>query len=447
MKILLINPPRSNHNAILENASETVKPFIHRKLIGPPLGLITIAAALKGTHDVSVLDLKGECDLYQEKVDYLLIVRRWLAEKKPDIVGVTFIASEVNAGLEIFRAAKEFDPLIITIAGGLHVSLCPHHFDSPFVDIACRGQGGKIIQTVVSVIERGESLDSVGGILVRRGNLFRPTPSDTVPCDAAGDDFIMPAREMLRPWLSTYFAAKNEGPATYLFTSLGCPYKCTFCSIWPQFDGTYYQRRVDSIIDELKTLDEYPVVRFADANTIVNADFIDTLFTRIEQEGIKKRFIMDIRTDTAVKYPDLIRKCAKGGLKVVISGFESFRDDELSRYNKASEADTIREAVKIFDDNGIMVRGNYVIPPDYTEKDFDALRKFAGGSTVALAGYTILTPMPGTQFYYDQFDSINDHDLSKYNFFNCVMKTVLPLDKFYKEVSDMWLVRKGSATI
>lgn len=94
-----------------------------------------------------------------------------------------------------------------------------------------------------------------------------------------------------------------------------------------------------------------------------------------------------------------------------------------------------------------MVRGNYVIPPYYTEKDFAALREFAGESTVALAGYTILTPMPGTQFYYDQFNAIIDHGLSKYNFFNCDMKTVLPLDTFYKEVSDLWLVRKGTETV
>ncbi len=58
MKILLINPPRSPENKILEFASEEAKHFIHKKLIGPPLGLLTIAEAVKD-HDVTVFDMNG----------------------------------------------------------------------------------------------------------------------------------------------------------------------------------------------------------------------------------------------------------------------------------------------------------------------------------------------------------------------------------------------------
>ena len=43
---------------------------------------------------------------------------------------------------------------------------------------------------------------------------------------------------------------------------------------------------------------------------------------------------MDIRPDTAAKHPGLIEKLARAGLKVVICGFESFREAELKKYNK-----------------------------------------------------------------------------------------------------------------
>jgi hypothetical protein len=46
MKILLINPPRSWENKILEYAPDEAKHFIHKKLIGPPLGLLTVAEAV-----------------------------------------------------------------------------------------------------------------------------------------------------------------------------------------------------------------------------------------------------------------------------------------------------------------------------------------------------------------------------------------------------------------
>ena len=63
MRILLINPPRSPANAIYEWAPAEAKHLVHRKLIGPPLGLLTIAGAVSSDHDVALLEMKGEYDL------------------------------------------------------------------------------------------------------------------------------------------------------------------------------------------------------------------------------------------------------------------------------------------------------------------------------------------------------------------------------------------------
>ena len=43
----------------------------------------------------------------------------------------------------------------------------------------------------------------------------------------------------------------------------------------------------------------------------------------------------------------------------------------------AEAAAKIKEAVKVFHDNGVLLRGNYVIPPDYDEGDFAALADYA----------------------------------------------------------------------
>jgi len=236
-------------------------------------------------------------------------------------------------------------------------------------------------------------------------------------------------------------------PVTYLYTSLGCPYRCTFCSIWPQCNGRFYQRDIESIIEELKGLDGYPIVRFADANTVVNASFIHRLFDRILEEQIRKEYVMDIRFDTVVQYPELIEKMAGAGLKVVICGFESFRQHELERYGKKASARQISEAIRIFDMNGIQVRGNYVVPPDYGDDDFKALEVYAASHKVVYAGYTILTPMPGTQLYKQNLHDIIDYNLARYNFFNCVMRTTLPLEEFYHRVGRLWVIKKGTDVI
>ncbi|MCK5028755.1 MAG: B12-binding domain-containing radical SAM protein [Bacteroidales bacterium] len=445
MKILLINTPRSPHNMILKSAPEEAKKYIHKRLIGPPLGLLTVAKAVED-HDVVVFDTKGEYDLHPDTPPLDKLVLKLLKEHKPDVVGTTIIASEFDYAIEILQTVKSYNPEILTVAGGLHATISPHDFTDNAVDLILPGQSAHIFRNVIEAKEKGVAFEKVNGIIINNDGVLNKT-SPATEYDSAADSFLMPDRKHLERWIETYKVGGNPFPSTYLFTSLGCPYKCTFCSIWCQFNGQYLKRNIESIIDELKQVDEYPVVRFADANTIVDINMIDKLFDRINEEKINKTYVMDIRTDTAVKYPKLIEKLAKAGLKVVICGFESFREEELKRYNKSSDAKLIHEAINIFHQNGIMLRGNYVIPNDYDEDDFKALSDYTSSHKVSYAGYTILTPMPGTPFYKEVEDQIIDFDLTKYNFFNSVLKTKLPLEKFYENVGKLWLIKKGTDVI
>ena len=445
MKILLINPPRSPENMILESAPAEAKHFIHKKLIGPPLGLLTIAEAVRH-HDVTVFDMKGEYDLIPDAPGLEQMTLELLEKFNPDVVGTTVITSELYYGLDILRTTKKFNPNIVTVVGGLHTTLCPQDLNIPEVDVVCPGQASFTFREAMDALEAKKPLENVKGILLNKEGKLVPTGTLPYYFDTADKHFLMPDRRHLERWRSTYSVGNNPEPATYLFTSLGCPFSCTFCSIWKEYDRRYLQRRVESVIEELKLID-YKIVRFSDANTIVNIDFIDRLFDRILEEGIRKVYIMDIRADTAVSHPELIEKLAKGGLKVVITGFESFRDEELKQYNKKSEANLIEKAINVFHANDILLRGNYVVPPDYDENDFEALSEYAHSHKVTYAGYTILTPMPGTVYYQQMKDKIIDHDFTKYNFFNSVMQTKLPLEQFYENMGKLWLIKKGTDVI
>jgi len=446
MKILLINTPRSPENRILRFAPEPAKPFIHRRLIGPPLGLMTIAAAVKD-HDVMLFDTKGEFDLTSEPTSLAGLVNRLVGEFKPDIIASSAITSELYYAFEIFSEAKKIDPGIIAVLGGLHPTLLPYDCFHPAVDIVCPGQSAHIFRDVVDAIEKKSPLEAIPGILLNNGITLKRTAGKVRMLDPANAGFLMPERAALKKWISTYKVGGSPDPSTYVYTSLGCPYKCTFCSIWPQFKGRYYQRTIDSLITELQSIPDYPVVRFADANTIVDLNFMNALFDRILEDGIKKTFVMDIRADVAAQNPSIIRKMAKGGLKVVICGFESYRDEDLKKYHKDSPASDIAKAIKVFDDNNIMIRGNYVIPNDYSEDDFKSLEEYSSNNPVVYAGYTILTPMPGTVFYKQVKHQIIDHDYLKYNFFNSVMRTTLPYEKFHERVGILWLIKKGKDVI
>jgi len=443
MNILLINPPRSPHNGIWEHAGDEARRFVHRKLIGPPLGLLTIAGAVRD-HDVTVLEMKAEYDLFPDAPPPTELVRQYLEQTNPRVVGVTFVASEFPAGMEILRTVKTFNPHILTVVGGVHATLCPHDFSTPAVDVVCLGPSAHTFRRIIEAIDSATSLDDVDGILVNREGNLLPTSAPLRDCDPVGEHFVLPDRSHLAKWLPAYIVGRTNGPGTYVFTSLGCPYKCSFCSIWPQLNGRYLQRPVESVLQELKTLDDYIAVRFADANSLGDVRAVEQLFDRIIEEDIRKIFIMDIRVDTAAKNPRLIEKLARAGLKVVITGFESFRQDELRGYNKDLAVELIEEGIRVFHANDIMVRGNYVVPPHYGDDDFKELAEFASQRPVSFAGYTILTPFPGTAFYEEMRDRIIDHDLAKYNLFNCVLKPRLPLDEFYERLASLWLIRKGT---
>lgn len=446
MKILLINPPRSPHNDILKYAPDEAKPFIHRRLIGPPLGLLTIASSMPD-QDMVLIDMKGEYDLDPETPSLEILTLRLLEEHRPAMVGVTVKTSEFNFAIDICRVTKQFDPSITTVAGGLHATLCPADFRDAAVDVIVPGQAVNTFRMLVRTLESGGDLHAVPGIWLQGADGPVKNPGTPLAVYPAGEDFVLPDRSRLKRWIDTYKVGNSPDPSTYVFSSLGCPYKCTFCSIWGQFKGNYHQRTIESLILELKQIPEYPVVRFADANTVVDVEFMNRLFDRIREEGIRKFFIMDIRADIAVKHPGLIAKMAEGGLKVVICGFESFRNEELKRYHKGSDAGHNLEAIRVFDANGIMVRGNYVVPNDYSEEDFDALAAYSEQHPVVYAGYTILSPMPGTVFYNQVRDQIIEHDYSRYNFFNSVLRTKLSYEQFHRRVGGLWLIKKGKDVI
>ena len=76
-----------------------------------------------------------------------------------------------------------------------------------------------------------------------------------------------------------------------------------------------------------------------------------------------------------------------------------------------------------------------------------ATSRFVRRHRVDTVQYMILTPMPGTVLYRQVKDRIVDHDLSKYNFFNSVMKTAMPAEKFYESVGALWKIKLGRDVI
>jgi len=149
------------------------------------------------------------------------------------------------------------------------------------------------------------------------------------------------------------------------------------------------------------------------------------------ESGLNKQYIADIRSDTVVRHPEMLREWKKAGLRAVIIGFEEISDASLSAMNKANKASINTEAISILNDMGITIVGDFILSPDYNENDFERLNTYLTEKQIDLPMITVMTPLPGTPLYAEQQHRIINHNLDYYTLTNAVTKTKLDEKRFY----------------
>ena len=234
MRIVLINPPASNKNSIAEHgALELGKILDERKLTGPPYALISLAGNL-ADHEVELLDLKAEFDLGNTNwVSYLDFVASKAEQFKPEMVGITFIASDYPQGISIFQRLKALDPKIVTVAGGIQVTLAPEDFNLPDIDFLITGPGKEVFRRLVNQYETSQNWEGIPNLIrVQEGGLYHNPKTTFLEPDLIRSQTFA-NRNLVKKYDQAYLITEVKLPVTFLETSYGCPAKCTFCSIWP----------------------------------------------------------------------------------------------------------------------------------------------------------------------------------------------------------------------
>jgi radical SAM superfamily enzyme YgiQ (UPF0313 family) len=451
MKILLINPPIPRAIRMLDFADEQArKSFGRRVMVGPPLALNELAG-MTPNEEVIIIDQKTEID---NKPDYNFC-EEYLKELelfKPDMVGITCITAQYNSVIKLIDITKKFNSRILTMVGGLHPTLCTNSFLGSNADIISLGIGKYSFRCIVEAFKKDgwqAEFNQIPGLALNKGTKFEYTKSlcnlgfEEVKKNYLFDE-VLPDRSLTDKY--NYTIKQMDKKIHYISTSQGCTHKCNFCSIWPMTDGRYFHKDVECIIRELKTMDQYPIIRFCDANTFGDINKANTLFTRIIEEGLDKHFYMaDVRTDTVIAHPELMELAAKAGLKITICGLEATSNEELQAYNKKNTVENISEALKILNQLGIYVNGNYIVKPDYVEKDFERLAYFVENNPIYNSGFTVLTPFPGTDLWEIMKNDVVNYNYDYYNLTNAVVKTVLPEKEFYGQIAQLYRINKQTA--
>jgi hypothetical protein len=169
-------------------------------------------------------------------------------QEQPDIVGTTALTSFLYKAVEVAEVAKDVDRRIITVLGGPHVTYLPEETlrENAAIDIVACGEGESAMTDLVRCVERGGQLSQVKGIGFRsNGSVILTEPQPLVDMN----ELPLPAYHLL-PMQKYHFALM--GRFATVIASRGCPHRCTFCSQWKFWRGTWRAKSPKRIADEME---------------------------------------------------------------------------------------------------------------------------------------------------------------------------------------------------
>jgi len=422
MRILLVNPPNSGRSIPEEQYGVTSIKQIFR---GEPFGLEVIAGALAG-HDLMILDLKCE------EEDALW---RSIADFRPDVIGFTAVTCEANTVLRYAREIRKENHSVIVV-GGNHATCDPSYFNRKEIDYIVIGIGKKSFSELISHIHNGDGGTAISGIAKTSPN----SSLSYIPRDYSPDDLMdhhPPRYDLVERYREHYVLERLGMRMGFVITAYGCTHACSFCTIPGVAGGKYLVHSSDSIIRDIDLLGDIPFIRMVDANTFGDPASSRELCRKIKDLGIRKRFIADVRADTIVRHYGLFKDWKEAGLHAVVVGFEDIQDRRIEGYNKKYKVDVIHRAVELLHELGMLIVGDFIVAPDYTEDDFVHLEKFIAAQGIQIPVLSVLTPIPGTPLHKKMKEQVVTHDLDFYTFTNAVLPTTIPEKAFYETFSEL----------
>jgi radical SAM superfamily enzyme YgiQ (UPF0313 family) len=421
MKILLVNPPNCGRSIPEEHYGiDSLKQILRAE----PLSLEALAGNLD-EEEARIVDLKAQPGSYRDV----------LADFAPDVVGITGVTCEANTMLKLASEAKEAAAATVVV-GGVHASNDPSFFNSKHIDYVVAGLGKRSFKELITALRSGERADNIPGIA--RTNPGRHLSLTRRKC--SNEDLVEhkpPRYDLVDGYREQYFLESLNFQFGLVSVAFGCPYRCSFCSIHHITGGPYLTHSARTVLRDIGMLGELSVIRLVDANTFGDVEHARGLAGEIIEAGIKRQFVADVRSDTVVRHPDLLREWKNAGLRSVIIGFEEIDDKRLLEINKANTVAVNSEAIGILHDIGITIIGDFIISPDYDDRQFQSLRDYLQKNPVDLPMFSILTPLPGTPLYESMKERITIHDLDFYTLTNAVVPTNIPEKAFYENYAEL----------
>jgi radical SAM superfamily enzyme YgiQ (UPF0313 family) len=389
-----------------------------------PLGLEMVAAALASEHEVALVDLLPGVDLEAQAARF-----------SPEVCGISCsFTVDVPETLRIAEALKTLRPAPLVFVGGHHASLTPRDFAVPFVDAVVVGEGESSAPELVNALAAGEDPLRVPGVVVN-------TPQGQVvsgdrPLIADLDQLPQPMRSLTHPWRRAYHLGVR-GPLSSLETSRGCPYRCTFCSVWRFHQGRVRLKSPERVLEEVEAVEGRNIF-ITDDNFLASIPRAEAIAELLLRHRIRKRFIIQARTDSIARNPETIGKLKEAGFATVFLGLEKIDAEGMRSIHKANTVESNENALTVLKKAGVNIFGTLIVDPDYDEGDFRRLRDYVRRHAIPNAWFTVLTPLPGTTLFEQVQEVLTTRNWEMFDLAHAVLPTRLELEPFYHEFARLY---------
>ena len=388
-----------------------------------PLGPICVAACLEQEgHTCKIFDLRIEGE-----EQGLALCQSF----DPDVVGLQCnFTTERNRTIRLAERIKRDMPRAFVVVGGHDASRDPEWFRNKSIDAIAIGDGEEVMPQLVDALARGRDIKSVLGLTIDG------VSTGHAPMRANLDEYPLPARHLIAQYADHYYINFRK-PLALMETARGCPFKCNFCSVWKFHESTFREKSPERVVQELKEI-AAPNIFITDDIFWMNVRRGEEMAKQIKAAGIKKYFTVQTRTDIICKFPHLIEMWKDCGSLAIFLGLESVTDEGLKAVNKKNTADNNIRAINILKDLGVGFTPNFIVDPAWDRDDFARLRDWIDNMGAYNSGFSILTPLPGTDLWDTAKQQVVTHDWEMYDIVHTVLPTKLPLDEFYSEYSGLW---------
>jgi hopanoid C-3 methylase len=415
MRVLLLRPDPGNERFGLG-------PFFRVE----PLGLEYVAAALRRRgHEPTIVDLR-----------FGHSIASWVRKTRPQIVGISCMhALEYGQVLDAAREARRAAPEAFLLAGGHAAAAYPGPLESSELDGICVDDGEEVVPALADALAAGKPARSVPAMRLPGENGW--TSTFPLPERTGLDGVPLAARDLVERDRGKYHCLLFK-PVWLVETARGCPFRCNFCSVWQLYDRRFRERSIGAVVEDLATVGDS--VFIADDLFWNHPARSLELANALRARGVKKRWLLvQTRTDIVCRNPELLeawRPIAKDF--DIFFGLEAASDDGLAHVVKDNNVSASIEAAAISRSMRYGVTGNFLVDPDWEEKDFEELWDFVARHGFQRAGYTILTPLPGTELHQKLAPVLEGQPWFKYDMHHVLWEPKLGAKRFFELYAETW---------